>query len=88
MREPVDAVLCVTGEVADFSDLTRPPPDWTSRTEAVERELHHRYGRTPELTAADEQSHRIRKLLNSGQLTSQVISLRAARTGRGNGYLP
>jgi SAM-dependent methyltransferase len=63
-------------DVADFRDITRPPPDWTARVEAVERELHRRYGQTPELTAADEQSERIGRLLNSGQLTSQVILLR------------
>jgi hypothetical protein len=45
----------------------------------VEDELHRRYGHTPELTAADEQSDRIGKLLNYGQLTSQVILLVPAR---------
>jgi SAM-dependent methyltransferase len=64
-------------EVADFRDITQPPPDWTSRVDAVERELHRRYGHTPELTVADEQSQRIGELLDSGQLTSQVILLRA-----------
>ena len=63
-------------DVADFSDITRPPPDWTARVEAVERELHRRYGHLPELTAADEQSDRIGKLLSSGQLTCQAILLR------------
>jgi len=63
-------------EVADFRDIVQPPPDWTCRVETVERELHRRYGHTPELTAADEQSDRIGKLLSSGQLTSQVIFLR------------
>ncbi len=60
-------------EVADFPDITQPPPSWTERSSAVERELHRRYGHTPELTAADEQAGRIGKLLNSGQLTSQAI---------------
>ncbi len=63
-------------EVADFRDITPPPPDWTSRAEAVERELRRRYGHRPELKAADEQSNRIGRLLSSGQLTSQVILLR------------
>jgi len=62
--------------VADFRDIGQPPPDWTGRVEAVERELHRRYGHMPELTAADEQSDRIGKLLSSGQLTSQAILLR------------
>jgi SAM-dependent methyltransferase len=64
-------------DVADFRDITQPPPDWSSRVEAVERELHRRYGQTPELTEADEQSDRIGRLLRSGQLTSQVILFRA-----------
>jgi hypothetical protein len=58
----------------------QPPPDWSSRVEAVERELHRRYGHTPELTEADEQSGRIGRLLSSGQLTSQVILLQAVST--------
>jgi len=64
--------------VADFRDITQPPPDWTERVQAVERELHRRYGHTPELTTADEQNGRIGKLLSSGHLTSQAILLRAA----------
>jgi SAM-dependent methyltransferase len=64
--------------VADFRDITQPPPDWAERVETVERELHRRYGHRPELTTADEQSHRIGHLLSAGQLTSQVILLRPA----------
>lgn len=63
-------------EVADFRDITRAPPDWTSRIEAVDRELHRRYGHTAELAAAGQQSDRIGKLLSSGQLTAQVIVAR------------
>ncbi len=63
--------------MADFRDITQPP-DWADRVEAVECELHCQYGRRPELTTADEQSRRIGHLLSSGQLTSQVILLRAA----------
>jgi SAM-dependent methyltransferase len=68
-------------DVADFRDITHPPPDWTERVEAVERELHRRYGHRPELITADKQSTLIGKLLNSGELISQVILLRAAGTG-------
>ncbi len=65
-------------DVADFRDInTQPLPDWTERVQATERELHRRYGHTSELTAADEQSHRIGKLLSSGQLTSQAIRIAA-----------
>jgi SAM-dependent methyltransferase len=65
-------------DVADFREITQPPPDWAQRVEVVERELHRRYGHRPELTTADEQSRRIGHLLSSGQLTSQVILLRPA----------
>jgi ubiquinone/menaquinone biosynthesis C-methylase UbiE len=59
-------------------DMTRPPPDWAGRVEAVERELHRQCGATAELKEADEQSSRIGRLLASGELTSQVVLLRAA----------
>jgi hypothetical protein len=45
----------------------------------VERELHRRYGHTPQLIAADEQSKLFGRLLSSGQVTSQAIVLRVAR---------
>ena len=70
--EPVD--------VADFHGRAEPPPDWAGRAEAVERELHRRYGHTPELAESDLQSSRIGRLLASGQLTSQVIVLRPGCT--------
>jgi hypothetical protein len=45
----------------------------------VERELRDRYGHTPELQAADEQSRLFGRLLSSGQVTSQVVLLRIAK---------
>jgi len=65
-------------EVASTPDVAQPPPDWAGRLEIVERELHRRYGHTPQLIAADEQSRLFGRLLSSGQLTSQVILLRVA----------
>ena len=70
--EPVD--------VAGFGDVIQPP-DWAGRAEAVERELHRRYGHTPELTAADQQSSLFGRLLRSGQVIAQVIVLRVAADG-------
>ena len=55
--------------------MPAPPAAWDDRTAAVERELQRRFGATPQLTAANEQSHRIGQLLSSGQLTSQVLLL-------------
>jgi SAM-dependent methyltransferase len=62
--------------VADSQDMPEPPAGWQDRTAAVERELQRRFGSTPQLAAASEQSHRIGQLLSSGQLTSQVLLLR------------
>ncbi len=62
--------------VADAQELPAPPAGWQDRTAAVERELQRRYGATPQLAAATEQSDRIGTLLSSGQLTSQVLVLR------------
>lgn len=67
--------------MADAHRMSAPPADWRDRTEAVERELHRRFGQTPQLRTSDEQSERIGKLLQSGQLTCQVRVLRS-RLGR------
>jgi hypothetical protein len=61
--------------VADSEDMPAPPAGWHDRTAAVERELQRRFGATPQLKTANEQSHRIGQLLSSGQLTSQVLRL-------------
>jgi SAM-dependent methyltransferase len=60
---------------ANAHRMSPPPADWRNRIEAVERELHRRFGRTPQLRTSDEQSKRIGRLLASGQLTSQVLVL-------------
>ena len=61
--------------VADTRKMPEPPRGWRDRAAAVERELRRRFGSTPQLSAATEQSDRIGRLLGSGQLTSQVIIL-------------
>ena len=61
--------------VADTREMPGPPSGWRDRAAAVERELRRRFGSTPQLSAASEQSDRIGRLLGSGQLTSQVIML-------------
>ena len=61
--------------VADSEDMPQPPASWQERTAAVERELERRFGHTPQLAAANGQSHRIGHLLEVGQLTSQVLLL-------------
>jgi SAM-dependent methyltransferase len=62
--------------VADAQEMPDPPARWADRTAAVERELRRRFGATPQLAAAAEQSDRIGRLLSSGQLTSRVLLLR------------
>jgi SAM-dependent methyltransferase len=61
---------------ADPADLAAPSPDWQHRTAAVEKELRRRFGHTPQLSAATEQSDRIGALLESGQLVAQVLTVR------------
>src|SRR3984885_6202546 len=56
--------------------IPAPPTDWRNRVEAVDRELHRRFGRTAQLRTSDEQSGRIGQLLESGQLAPQVLVLR------------
>ena len=61
--------------VANTGEMPEPPPGWRDLAAAVERELRRRFGSTPQLSAATEQSDRIGKLLGSGQLISQVVML-------------
>jgi SAM-dependent methyltransferase len=60
---------------AQASDLPEASPQWRDRTAAVERELRRRYGGTPQLTEANEQSDRIGRLLRSGELTCELMVL-------------
>ena len=60
---------------AEASDLPEASQDWRDRTAAVERELRRRYGDTPQLTEANEQSDRIGHLLRSGQLSCELMVL-------------
>jgi hypothetical protein len=64
------------GQEADPGAMPPPAPDWQDRVAAVERELQRRFGSTPRLAAATEQSDRIAAMLGAGQLTSQVLTLR------------
>ena len=61
--------------VADSQDMPEPPASWRERAAAVERELQRRFGHTPQLAAATGQSRRIGHLLETGQLTSQILLL-------------
>jgi SAM-dependent methyltransferase len=78
--DDLDALIREAGlqvlRAADAHRMSSPPADWRDRTEAVERELHRRFGRTPQLRTSDEQSERIGQLLESGQLIPQVLVLR------------
>ena len=60
---------------AEASDLPEASQDWRDRTAAVERELRRRYGGTPQLSEANEQSDRIGHLLRSGELTCELMVL-------------
>ena len=58
---------------AQASDLPEASAQWRDRTAAVERELRRRYGDTPQLTEANEQSDRIGRLLRTGELTCELM---------------
>jgi SAM-dependent methyltransferase len=60
---------------AQASELPEASQEWRDRTAAVERELARRYGDTPQLTKANEQSDRIGRLLGSGELTCELMVL-------------
>jgi SAM-dependent methyltransferase len=79
-EDDLDALIRRAGlavvAAANAHRMSAPPPNWQSRFEAVDRELHRRFGRTPQLRTSDEQSERIGQLLESGQLIPQVLVLR------------
>jgi SAM-dependent methyltransferase len=60
---------------AEASDLPAASPEWRDRTAAVERELRRRYGDTPQLAEANEQSGRIGHLLRSSELACELMVL-------------
>ena len=76
----LDALVRTAGlavvAAANAHRMSAPPADWRNRIEAVDRELHRRFGRTPQLRTSDQQSERIGQLLESGQLIPQVLVLR------------
>jgi hypothetical protein len=55
--------------------MSAPPDGWRDRAEAVDRELHRRFGRTAQLRTSDAQGKRIGQLLESGQLDCRVLVL-------------
>jgi SAM-dependent methyltransferase len=61
----------------DAHRMTAAPADWQDRAEAVERELHRRFGQAPQLRASDEQGKHIGELIDSGQLDPRLLVLRA-----------
>jgi SAM-dependent methyltransferase len=63
---------------ADPASLPAPDARWQERTAAVEHELRSRFGTAPPLVTALEQSDKIGRLLESGELTAQAIRLRSA----------
>jgi SAM-dependent methyltransferase len=72
------AGLAVDGRVSSGA-LPAPSPEWADRERAVEDELDRRFGHRPQLATAREQGRRLGRLLDSGQLTSELLSLRRCR---------
>jgi SAM-dependent methyltransferase len=75
LNELIGAAGLAVTAAADSAGLPPPSADWHDRIARVGRELERRCGQQPQLKAADEQSHRIGRLLHAGQLTAQVILL-------------
>jgi SAM-dependent methyltransferase len=69
--------LKIADEVS-ADELPPPPQDWTERIAAVDGELDRRFGRTPQLAAAHDQSRRIGHLIDSGQVAARLLALRPA----------
>lgn len=63
----------VVGDRISSAGLPPPPADWGDRVAAVEDGLSRRFGPKPELATAREQSGRIGRLLDSGQLTAELL---------------
>ena len=63
-------------DMADAHRMSGPPAGWQIAPRRFRRELHRRFGRTPQLRTSDEQSERIGQLLESGQLVPRVLVLR------------
>jgi SAM-dependent methyltransferase len=78
--DQLDALAAAAGlAVADrvaAAALPPPPRDWAAAVAAVEDELDRRFGGRPQLATARDQSRRIGRLLESGQLTSELVVLR------------
>lgn len=55
-------------EAAADADLADSPPDWTERADAVEAEIARRHGEDPAFRQAEENSHRVGRLLSDGDL--------------------
>lgn len=80
-RAGLGALLAEAGlqlvDRAEAGELPAASGEWQQRTEAVERELQRRFGDTPQLREADEQSARIGHLLRAGQLSCELMVLEA-----------
>jgi len=63
--------------------MSAPSDGWRERADAVDRELHRRFGRTAQLRTSDEQGERIGQLLESGQLDCQALVLHSNRSADG-----
>jgi SAM-dependent methyltransferase len=68
------AGLTVLDRAAE-TDLPSPSPPWREHIDAVEAELDRRYRSNPDWQTAQEQHHRIGRLLRDGELEAQVVLL-------------
>jgi SAM-dependent methyltransferase len=88
LAELVSQAGLVIGDRTSSPGPPAAPADWDDRVAAVEDQLSHRYGSRPQLALAREQSSRIGRLLDAGQLTAELLRLDvlpavASAAGRG-----
>jgi SAM-dependent methyltransferase len=88
LGELISQAGLVIGDRTSSAGQPTAPADWDERVAAVEDELSRRFGSRPQLAVAREQSSRIGRLLDAGQLTAELLRLDvppavASAAGRG-----
>jgi SAM-dependent methyltransferase len=65
-------------EQVDADDFAAPPLSWTERADRVHHAIEQAHGSDPLFAVAQDQQHRIGRLLASGQVTGRLLHATAA----------
>lgn len=82
LRELLAAAGFEVTNSASLSEFPATPAGWPERADAVEAELVRRHGDDPQWQTAAEQSSRIGRLLQEGQLSGSLITARPTPSKR------